>query len=300
MPSALVVLVALGFLVCSSALAYTSPGKPEGFVNDFAQMLSSYDKMGLEDNLKNFEKNTGHEIVVVTVPNLGDDTIENYAVELFKEWGIGKKGADNGVLFLIAKEDRKMRIEVGYGLEGALTDIQSAAILDQIVKPKFKEESYYQGIGLAVDEIEKAIKGEPLSVDVNYKSNAVKDGLRSIGEYIGVIIFFIVFGLFRGVFNVLGKTKSFWLGGVLGGVAGALIGGLLVGTMAATIGAAIILALLGLLFDYGASRRGWFKGKGGGGFWSGFFLGGGGGSSGGGFGGFGGGSSGGGGASSSW
>lgn len=292
----------LGFGFC---FAYNSPGKPVGFVNDFAGALSASSRQNLENELVNFEKQTKHEIAVVTIKNLDGDSVENYAVKLFEEWRIGKKGADDGILFLVAVDDHKMRIEVGYGLEGALTDLQASQILDQIAKPNFRNNDFDTGISLSVAEIEKAIRGEPLSIDARTSSD-IQAGEADWKGYFGLIIFFIVFGAARGIFNALGKTKSFWLGGVLGGIAGSLIGGLLVGTLAATVGAAIIFTLFGLFFDYGASRKGWFKNrnKAGAGFWGGFFLGGGGrggfGGGSGGFGGFGGGGSGGGGSSGSW
>src|SRR6185503_20358669 len=100
------------------ALAYVSPGKPTGFVNDFAALLSPQTRESLEAELAQFEQTSGNEIVIATIPTHGsNETIETYAVKLFEEWAIGKEKPDNGLLLLIAKEDREMRIEVGYGLE---------------------------------------------------------------------------------------------------------------------------------------------------------------------------------------
>src|SRR3989344_5277330 len=113
------------FFIITPVFAYTSPGSPSGFVNDFAQMMSAGARAQLEQKLVQLEKDSTNEISVVTINNLDGDTIENFAVKLFQEWGIGKTKNDNGILLLIAKDDRKMRIEVGYGLEGALTDAQS-------------------------------------------------------------------------------------------------------------------------------------------------------------------------------
>ncbi len=105
------------------AFAYASPGKPTGFVNDFAKMLSAPEKSAIELKLANYKKQTGNEISVVTVASLDGDYIENFATQLFKEWGIGENGKDNGALLLISRDDRKARIEVGYGLEPYLPDI---------------------------------------------------------------------------------------------------------------------------------------------------------------------------------
>src|SRR3989338_1634920 len=98
------------FAIFAPALvfAYTSPGKPTGFVNDFAQMMTAEARTALEQRLTSFSQETGHEITVVAIPNLNGDTVENYADKLFQEWGIGKKEYDNGVLFLISRDDRKL------------------------------------------------------------------------------------------------------------------------------------------------------------------------------------------------
>jgi len=284
-------IIALFFFSVQAVYAYISPGKPIGYVNDFASMIPADIRVSLEQNLKAFESDKKHEIVVVTVNSLQGDYIENFAEKLFKEWGIGKAGADNGVLYLISKEDRQSRIEVGYGLEGALTDIQSKAIQEQVANPKFKEGKYGEGITLAVEEIKKVVSGEEF-----IGKNATAQKSEGFFNKFFAFILFAIFFSFQIIFKVLGKSKSFWLGGVLGIGLGAIFG-LVIGTMQAGIAGAIFFGLIGLLFDWGASRKGWFqKGGKGGGFFGGF----GGGSSGGGFGGFGGGRSGGGGSSSSW
>lgn len=95
----LLLIIGLMFFIPFSVTAYSNPGKPAGFVNDYAGLMSVATRQSLDTELSNFEKETRHEIVVVTVPNLGGDTIENFAVKLFADWQIGKKGADNGVLF---------------------------------------------------------------------------------------------------------------------------------------------------------------------------------------------------------
>lgn len=285
------IVVCLMFLFGASCHAYYNPGNPTGFVNDYANLMTPASRASLEDELAQFEQNTKHEITVVTIDNLQGDAIENFAVKLFEDWKIGKKGADNGVLFLISKEDRQMRIEVGYGLEGALTDIQSAAIIDQIAKPNFQQNNFDQGITLSVAEIKKAIQGEPVSVSVETKN----DGFWNPNVIFWLII--ILFSLWRVIFFALGKSKSWWQGGVVGAIIGAILGVIFWGAVGSVV-VGIILAGFGLLSDWGSSHRDWFKkgGRGGGMFFGGGF----GGKGGGGFGGFGGGRSGGGGASGGW
>ena len=256
-----------------------------GLVNDFALVLSGDARLSLESQLAEFEKQTSHEISVVTIKSLNGDSLEEYANTLFREWGIGKKDANNGVLFLVALEDRKMRIEVGYGLEGALTDLESKHIQEDYVKPLFKESKYEEGIILGANKIKEAIAGEV----VGLPTKKSKSGIN--GSMIELILFFGIF-LLQWLMSMFARSKSWWLGGVVGAIFGVLV--MLIFGWWFMI---IILSVFGLLLDYVVSKNyqnnpnhpSWWAG--GGGF-------GGGGS--GGFGGFGGGSSGGGGSSSSW
>lgn len=120
--------------------------KPAGFVNDFAGIIAPETKASLETTLGDFEKASGIEIAVVTLPTLMDRTIEDAAVHLFQEWVIGKKGKDNGLLFLVAPNERKMRIEVGYGLEGIITDAKAGRVRDALILPAFRAGDMNGGI----------------------------------------------------------------------------------------------------------------------------------------------------------
>jgi len=267
-----------------AALAYVSPGKPTGFVNDYVGVLSVQDKLVLEEKLSNFSKTYGNEISVVVIKDLGGDYIENYSVKLFEEWGIGKQGKDNGALVLVAMDDRQMRIEVGYGLEEFLTDAQSNWIINNVMKPAFQAGDYYGGISGAVDKIISVTQGEVLPSDSQSGPNMSFDWF-----YIVVVGFMILA-------SMLGQSKSWWAGGVLGGVVGMIIG-FVKGFLYFGVFSIITLIPLGLLFDFLVSRSHakhkalgtvpWWMHRGGG-------------HGGGGFGGFGGGRSGGGGASGRW
>ncbi len=281
--------LAVGFILTANVFAYSNPGTPTGYVNDFSNTLTAEQIQTLNDKLTNFEKETTNEISVVLIKNLGDDYIENYAVKLFGDWGIGKKDKDNGVLILVAMEDHKMRIEVGYGLEGALTDAQSTWVNENQMKPAFKEGKYYEGINDAVDKIIAITKGEYTpDTTASTKENKTDD---IVG--MAFLFLFLAFQFFAGI---MANTKSWWLGGVLGAVA-ALIMGWIFGWPFAVV-AFFILVPLGLLLDFILSKIGKLTGGKGGGFFSSGSSSGG--SSSGGFGGFSGGSSGGGGSSSSW
>ena len=132
-----------------------------GHISDTANMLRPETVASLEQTLVQFEQTTGNEIAVVTITSLGaDQTIETYAVELFQKWGIGKAKEDNGLLLLISRDDREMRIEVGYGLEPIITDIESAGIIRDVLTPAFQEERYDEGVQAAINRIMSDIETE--------------------------------------------------------------------------------------------------------------------------------------------
>lgn len=283
--------ILLFLLAAGPSRAYVSLGGPTGWVNDFAQVLTSEQKQTLEQKLKKFNADTSNEISVVFIKNLAGDTIENFASELFKDWGIGQKDKDNGILVLIAMGDRAMRIEVGYGLEGALTDAQASWLISDVLKPAFQQNEYYSGVDQAVDKIIAATQGEYLPETSNSPS------LQFSLDWIWFIFFvFIWLGA------IMSRSKSWWLGGVFGAII-ALVITFLKDFLYFGLVSFIVLIPLGLLFDFLVSRKyqqakaqgkhvpWWIGGGRGGGFGGGGF---------GGFGGFGGGHSGGGGASGRW
>ncbi len=283
----------LGWGTLVPVFAYTSPGSPTGFVNDYTGTLSAEQDQVLESKLSQFKTETTNEIAVVVVSTIRNDTIENYANELFREWGIGGKEYNNGILVLIAKDDRQARIEVGYGLEGAVPDLLAKQILDNEILFEFRNQGYFFGIDQGIDALMAATHGE---------YTASPDPAPGISIKIFDAFFLFLFFLGPVFAALLGKSKSWWAGGVVGGGFGLI--NVLVNFFALTLFINILLGVgaivVGLIFDYVVSKNYGKGGPGGHGPW--FFGGGGFGSGrrGGGFGGFGGGSSGGGGASSSW
>ena len=239
---------------------------PPRLVTDQAGVLSASEIQALEQKLVALDDSSSNQIAVVLIKTLNDRPIEEYATKLFREWGIGKKKTNNGVLLLVAVDDRKIKIEVGYGLEGAIPDITASAIIRNDIGPAFKQQNYYKGLDNAVDALAKAAVGE---YKVARKKEAPSGGRG--GSIITFLIFLAVILLIMGAGG----------GGFGGGRRRSGLGGLADGI------------ILGSMLNGGNSRGGW----GGGGFGGGGFGGGGGG---GGFGGFGGGSSGGGGASGGW
>lgn len=289
------------FLFVTQALAYP---QPSGFVSDFANILDNQTKQNLEQTLRDFEKQTSHEIAIATLPSLEDRTIEEVANELFRKWGVGKKSANNGVLFLVAPNERRMRIEVGLGLEGALTDLESFYIQEEIATPLFREGKFSEGTTKVALAIANGIREEIVPASYEKKGGSGGSGNFNAGN----IIFLLYFGIWIAgsiiawLGSILARSKSWWAGGVIGAIIGGAIW-FFFGMWFFTI----IFAILGTALDYkiskeyalhGEKSKWWAGGKRG--FWF-FWPGGrGGGGLGGGFGGFGGGFSGGGGASGRW
>ena len=133
---------------------------PPVLVTDLAGVLSPEQKQALENKLVAIDDASSNQIAVVILPTLEGNPIEEYANKLFRTWGIGNKKNNNGVLLLIAIQDKKIRIEPGYGLEGALPDITCNSIIDNDIKPAFRQQAYYEGIDKATDDIAKAAVGE--------------------------------------------------------------------------------------------------------------------------------------------
>ena len=176
-------------LVCTvhlSAQNILPKPNPPRLVVDAAGLLSPDQQNILEQKLDRFNDTTSNQIAVVTVNDLDGDDVEDYANKLFRSWGIGGTKHNNGVLLLISKGDRKFRIEVGYGLEGAITDVLSNDILENDLTPNFKNGDYYAGIDEAVNSLEKAAAGE-------YKERGTQNSADGKGgNVLGIIIFIIV------------------------------------------------------------------------------------------------------------
>ncbi|ROR94934.1 uncharacterized protein EDC56_3749 [Sinobacterium caligoides] len=154
-------------LLCLSALTLAAPNFPAltGRVVDQANMLSTSTEQQLSAELADNEAKTTNQLVVVTVNDLQGNSIEEYAYQLGREWGIGQKEHDNGALLLIAKSERKIRIEVGYGLEGTLTDAASFKIIHRIITPAFKRAAFEQGIVSGTEAMIAAAGGEYAALD---------------------------------------------------------------------------------------------------------------------------------------
>ena len=133
-----------------------------GRITDNAQLLSPTVSQSLSESLKAHEDHTGNQIAVLTIPTIDGESIEDYAVEVFDSWKLGQKGKDNGILIVVVPNDRRMRIEVGYGLEGTLTDGMAGQIIRTVMTPKFKNGDYDGGITDGVKAVIEVLEGGEL------------------------------------------------------------------------------------------------------------------------------------------
>ncbi|HEY9247143.1 MAG TPA: TPM domain-containing protein, partial [Candidatus Methanoperedens sp.] len=156
-----VIFLFLIFIHTAGAVDYPSS---TGYVNDFANMLGQADKERLNIEITAIEKATTVEIAIVTVDSLQGVSVEEYAVKLFEKWGIGKKDKDNGLLILVAKNEREYRIETGYGLEGTINAARAGRIGREIIEPNFKNGEFGKGLYESVLEIKKLVENDPAVV----------------------------------------------------------------------------------------------------------------------------------------
>lgn len=248
-------------LLFTFAFAQDFPEKPNTLVNDYANVLSADQKQQLETKLVAFNDSSSTQIAIAILKSVGDYDINEYAVELGRKWGVGQSGKNNGIMIVVAVGDRKISIQTGYGLEGALPDIYAKRIIDNDIKPNFRAGNYYAGLDEGTTSIIKYTKGE-------YKNDSSKTSSKKGGGGGSIVIIIIIVIVIIIIMRKGGGGGSEVIGGR--GASNALFWAMLFGSGGGG----------------GRSSGGWGGGSSGGG--------------GGGFGGFGGGSFGGGGSSGSW
>jgi uncharacterized protein len=265
----------LAFALCWFLIAGAQIPVPPvtGRVTDQTATLTAEQKAALEQTLQAFEARKGSQLAILIVPTTAPETIEQYALRVAEQWKLGRKKIDDGAVLVIAKTDRALRIEVGYGLEGALNDATSKRIISEIITPRFKQGDFYGGITAGVDQIIRVIDGEPLPAPSGTRAGGTAD----LQQYVPVI--FILALVIGGVLRA-----------VLGRFPGALVTGGVVAVLAWLFAGAVSIALvagvIALLFTLlGGGMGGLGVGGYRGGFGTGGFGGGGFGGGGGGFGG---------------
>lgn len=221
-------LCVLLWLFMATAQALTFPAL-SGRVVDDAQMLDPATRQQLTQTLEAHEKATGEQVVVVTVPGLQGTAIEDYGYQLGRAWGIGQKDKNNGALLIVARDDRKLRIEVGYGLEDRLTDAQSSVILNQVITPAFKNGQFSQGISDGVAAILQVLGGDPLAEPAYASGQGQGSDFMAEHPFV-VLLLFVLFVIvvaacqFYGICNAGGgggsRSGGFGGGGFGGGRGG--------------------------------------------------------------------------------
>lgn len=201
-----------------------------GRVNDLAGLLSAGRVRDLEERMKRFEDETGHQIAVLTIPSLEGENLEAFSIKVAETWKIGQKGFDNGVILLIARNDRKLRIEVGYGLEGVLPDALASRIIREVIVPHFRSNDYPGGIEAGLDAIMKATRGEALPAPARTRAQPRSTPVREPAP--GAILFLLsVLALFVGAgveerfgSDTRSELQTIFLGAAFGGATSAALG----------------------------------------------------------------------------
>ncbi|NUO77571.1 MAG: YgcG family protein, partial [Lysobacter sp.] len=226
------------WLVCALAQAQTLAPIPalDSPVIDTTGTLDAASRQSLEAQAIALQQRKGSQLQVLVVPTTQPEDIAQYAVRAFEQWKIGRKGVDDGVLLVVAKEDRRVRIEVGYGLEGAIPDATASRVIQEYLVPHFRSGDYAGGIGAASTALTKLIDGEPLPAPMaDNRGDSGGGGGESF--LIALFVAFVVAQVARGIFNGAPRPLRALLGaGAAGGVAWLLSSLLLVGGIGAVIG----------------------------------------------------------------
>ena len=261
---AILLACALGWFGIAAAQVPVPP--LTGHVIDQTGTLSAEQKATLEQNLTAFEARKGSQLAVLMVASTAPEAVEQYALRVAEQWKLGRKKVDDGAILVVAKNDRAMRIEVGYGLEGALTDLTSKRIISETILPRFKGGDFYGGITAGVDQIIRVVDGEPLPAP----AARAPQGIGDVQQYAPML--FIVALAVGGVLRaVLGKVPgSLVTGGVVAVIAWFVVGAISMAAVAGVIAMVVTLMGGGMLgrglggFSGGGRGGGGFSGGGGG------------------------------------
>ncbi len=255
-----------------TANAQTAVPVLAGHVIDQTATLTPAQRDALEQTLAAFEARKGSQIAVLLVPSTAPEAIEAYALRVAEVWKLGRRKVDDGVVVVVATNDRALRIEVGYGLEGVLTDLTSKRIISETMAPRFQQQDYFGGLTAGVAQMIRVVDGEPLPVP---QTPVGFEGVRQMGPVL-LVLALVVGGVLR---HVLGRVPG---AVVTGGVVG-VVAWLLAGTLVVALLAAVLALLFTLVGDgWRLLAMGGFQGGGRGGLGGGGFRGGGGGFGGGG------------------
>ncbi len=252
----------LALLMCWASAAAADVAVPPltGRVVDLTGTLSSGEIAAQSQRLKDLETHKGSQVAVLIVPSTQPETIEQYSIRVAEAWKIGRKKIDDGALLVIAKDDHKLRIEVGYGLEGALTDVTARRIIDEDITPQFRRGDFYSGVAAGLTRVIGVIDGEPLPPPAASSQPMNFSWVKRIDP--GFAVFGIVFmgAILRGLLGrLIGAAAT---GGVV-----ALVVWLIAASLSASLFAGVIVFILALIIDLsstqggGRSSGGWSSGS---------------------------------------
>ena len=180
-------------LLASFALAAEGIPSNDGWVTDQAGFLTPEEERALETLMQSYEAGSGNEVALLTLPDLGGRPIERYALDVGRAWGIGEKGRNNGALLLVARAERKIRIEVGRGLEGSVTDSISGRIIRDVISPEFKRGNYYAGLRAGIEALHAAAGGDYAKIPGG------REGRRwRVSGLVPLVLFLILIAVLRG------------------------------------------------------------------------------------------------------
>ena len=253
------ILCFIGFIGWAGAEELQSVPKLSAHVTDLTSSLSTEEKNRLEARLLAFEREKGAQIAVLLLPTVKPETIEQYALRVVDAWKVGRQGVDDGALLLLAKQDRKLRIEVGYGLEGALNDATAKRIISETISPRLKEGDFYGGIDAGLEAMIKVIGGEALPAPKNAASGSLADD-NTIETLLPIafILIFVLGGVLRSIFG------RFFGAGITGAAVG-FIAFMMLSSLLVS-GVAGFFAFIFALIAGSSGGGGWTSG---GGSWSG-------------------------------
>ena len=231
-----------------------------GRVNDLAGLLSQEQSARLEEQLAQFEQQTGHQVAVLTIPTLEGNALEDFSIKVADAWKIGQKGFDNGVILLVARDDRKLRMEVGYGLEGALPDAIASRIINEVIVPRFRETDYGGGIESGITAIMQAIRGESLPEPSRKSQRAPHADSVSM---ISVLLFVALIALLTGITQP-SNGRAAMAGAISSGIFGLptmavgmtlWLSAIFIGSIAAILASLYARRSWGRVWDVGSGRR---------------------------------------------
>lgn len=253
-------LLALVFGWCLAAVAQPVAVPPlTARVTDLTATLTPAQVAALEGRLQRFEAQKGSQLAVLIVPSTGEETIEQYSLRVVEQWKLGRKNVDDGALLIVAKNDRSLRIEVGYGLEGALNDATCKRIISEIIVPRFRQGDFAGGIEAGLERMIGVVSGEPLPAP----EGGANEGGGEFSQLIPVVVMvvFVLGGMLRAL---LGRLPA----ALLTATGVAVLSWLLVGVIWAALGAGLIAFVFTLLGGGIGRGGGWHSGGGlsGGGF----------------------------------